>query len=244
MTDEWAAYKQLRAALQVTDDDATCDAVLAQLGDNVAAQMDGAPFSVFPHIATHLDGCLTCAAAYGRLYRLALADQTNNLPVLANPRQPNLSFLPPPATAPATGPSLADRVRTAVEKLDNGWRLRLSANLLPLLQPQITPIPLRTSSDEARYAELLLALAPDESLQSDIPFKLLVYRDAQSPTDCLVEVWVQPHGRAWPHLAGFTVTLQLLDRSHQQTTNAWGVAAFERIPINQLGNLVITATEL
>ncbi|MBX3056563.1 MAG: hypothetical protein KF770_08835 [Anaerolineae bacterium] len=239
MTDEWAAYKQLRAALQVTDDDATCDAVLAQLGDYVAAQMDGAPFSVFPHIATHLDGCLTCAAAYGRLYRLALADQTNTLPSLQNPRLPDLSFLTPTPTVP----SLGERLRTAVEKWGNGWRIRLTADLLPLLQPQITPIPLRASSDEERYAELLLALEPDESLQSDIPFKLLVYRDAQSPTDCLVEVWVQPHGRAWPHLAGFTVTLQLPDHTNQQTTNPWGVATFPHIPVNGLAALSITIIE-
>ena len=86
----------------------------------------------------------------------------------------------------------------------------------------------------------LRSLAPDESLQTDLPFKLLVYRDAQSPTDCLVELWVQPHGRAWPHLAGFTVTLQLTDQTHQQTTNPWGVAALEHIPFNQLDNLIIT----
>lgn len=238
MTDETVRYRKLKEVLQVTSDGPACDAVLGQLDEYVAAQLNGRDlFPLFPHIATHLDGCLTCAAAYGRLYRLALADQNDTLPVLANPPQPDLSFLSPtPAAA-----SLVDRLRTAVEKLDNGWRLRLSADLLPLLHPQV--VPLRASSAEDRYAELLLALEPDQSLQTDIPFKLLVYRDAESAADCLVEVWVQPHGRAWPHLAGFTVTLQLPSHTHQQTTNAWGAAAFERIPINQLGNLVITATE-
>lgn len=240
MADERTRHKQLMAALQTPNDEAICDAVLEQLNDYVAAQVNGrAPFSIFPHIATHLDGCLTCAAAYGRLYRLALADQTGALPSLQNPRQPDLSFLSPTPVAA----SLVDRLRAAVEKLDNGWRLRLSADLLPLLQPQAVPVPLRASSAEERYAELLLALEPDQSLQTDIPFKLLVYRDAESTADCLVEVSVQPHGRAWPHLAGFTVTLQLPNHTHQQTTNAWGAAAFEHIPIPALNNLVITVSE-
>ncbi|GIK54862.1 MAG: hypothetical protein BroJett015_05250 [Chloroflexota bacterium] len=240
MADETVRYRQLKEVLQVTSDSPACDAVLGELDEYVAAQRHGRdPFPLFPHVATHLDGCLTCAAAYGRLYRLALADQNNTLPVLANPRQPDLSFLP----APAATPSLVDRLRTAVEKLDNGWRLHLSAGLLPFLQPQVMPAPLRASSAEERYAELLLTLKPDQSLLTNIPFKLLVYRDAESATDCLVELWVQPHGRAWPHLAGFTVILQLPDQAHQQTTNAWGVAAFEHIPVSQLNHLVITVTE-
>ncbi|MCL4264124.1 MAG: hypothetical protein KJ069_12955 [Anaerolineae bacterium] len=241
MADERTTHKQLRAALQVTGDDATCAAVLEELDGYVAAQMDGRdPFPLFPHIATHLDGCLTCAAAYGRLYRLALADQADALPSLQNARQPNLSFLLPTPTA---APSLVDRLRMGVEKLENGWSFRLSAELLTLLQPQGAPIPLRASSTEERYAELLLALEPTEELQADLPLKVLVYRDALAPTDCLVEVWVQPHGRAWPHLAGFVVTLQLPDRTHQQITNPWGVAAFEHIPIDNLDTVTLTITD-
>ncbi|HRQ36515.1 MAG TPA: hypothetical protein PLD25_01195 [Chloroflexota bacterium] len=239
MADERMRYTQLKEALLVSSDEAVCEAVLAQLGAYVAAQFDGRdPFPLFPHVAAHLDGCLTCAAAYGRLYRLALADHNNTLPLLENPRQPDLSFLPPPTTTP----SLIDRLRTAVEKLENGWRFRLSADLLPLLQPQAAPIPLRTPSAEERYTELLLALEPDESLQTDLPFKVLVYRDAQAPDSCLVEIWVQPPDRAWPHLAGFTVTLHLPEHTQQQTTNPWGVAAFPHIPIRHLDALTLTIT--
>ncbi len=239
MANEPGRYKQLKEALQITTDEAICDAILAQLDEYVAAQLNGRdPFPLYPHIAVHLDGCLLCAAAYGRLYRLTLADNRETLPILQNPRQPDLSFLPPVAAS-----SLADKLRTAVEKLQNGWRLRLSADLLPLLQPQPVPLPVRAATEEERYATLLLALEPDQSLQTDVPFKLLAYRDAQSPTDCLVEVWVQPHGRAWPHLAGFTVTLHLPNQTHQQITNPWGVATFPHIPIITLEVLILTVVE-
>ncbi len=237
MADERMRYSLLKEAVQVTGDEAMCQAVLAQLDDYVAAQLNGRdPFPLFPHIAVHLDGCLNCAAAYGRLCHLALAEQNNTLPTLQTPRQPDLSFLTPPVAVP----SLADRLRTAVTQLENGWRFRLSADLLPLLQPQAAPIPVRAPETEERYAELLLALEPDETLQAELPFKVLVYRDAQSPTDCLVEVWVQPHGRAWPHLAGYTVTLGLPNHTHQQITTPWGVAAFPHIPIHELDSLVLT----
>lgn len=236
MANESTRRQQLKEVLQTTTDEAACDVVLGQLDEYVAAQLNGRdPFPLFPHIAVHLDGCLLCSAAYGRLYRLALAEQNEALPIVQNPRQPNLSFLPPVL-------SLADKLRTAVEKLHNGWRFHLSADLLPLLQPQPALMPVRAPTTDDRYAELLLSLEPDESLQTDLPFKLLVCRDAQSPADCLVEVWVQPHGRAWPHLAGFTVTLQLPDQTHQQSTNPWGVASFAQIPVKHLSNLTIVIT--
>jgi len=237
MADETTRKEQLKAALQVKTGEAACDAVLAQLDEYVAAQLDGRdPFTLYPQIAVHLDGCLTCAAAYGRLYRLALAEQTETLPNLQQSRQPDLSFLTP--TNPLS--TLADRLRTAVERLENGWRLHFSADLLPLLQPQSAPVPVRAPDKSERYTELILALEPEKDLQAKIPFKLLVYKDNQTPTECLVEVWVQPPDRTWPQLAGFIVTLQRADQSYEQTTNPWGVATFTQIPIQTLDTLSIT----
>lgn len=240
MADETTRRELLKEALQVKTDAAACDAVLSQLDEYVAIQLDGRdPFPIFPHIAVHLDGCLACAAAYGRLYRLVLADQHEALPTLAHTRQPDLSFLSP--THPLS--TLADKLRTAVERLENGWRIRFSADLLPLLQPHTAPIPLRTSDKSERYTELILALEPEEGLQVEFPFKVMVYRDSQTPIECLVEVWVQPPDRAWPQLAGFTVTLHLPESTYQQITNPWGVAAFAHIPVDTLNNLIIAVTE-
>jgi hypothetical protein len=244
MADETTRRERLKEALQVKTDAAACDAVMSQLDTYVAAQLDGRdPFTHYPHIAVHLDGCLSCATAYGRLYHLALAEQSETLPTLQHIRQPDLSFLTP--TSPLS--TLADRLRTAleraIEQLENGWRFRLSADLLPLLQPQSAPVPLRAPDKSERYTELILALEPPGELQAELPFKLMVYKDSQTPTECLVEVWVQPPARAWPRLAGFIVTLQLPEPTFQKTTNPWGVAAFEHIPVDALNNLVIIVTE-
>ncbi|MCB8944490.1 MAG: hypothetical protein H6658_12140 [Ardenticatenaceae bacterium] len=235
MVDEQTARKRIKETLQNTTEETACATCLAQLADYVTAQINGRPPStLYPHIASHLDGCLTCAAAYARLYRLEMAAAAETLPELQQPRQPDLSFLP----SPAAGPSWQQRLKAAFTQLQNGLRLQLSADLLPHLPPPARPALTRTVAEE-RYAEQLYALDSSDVLDSHVPLKLSIYRDGDAPQNCLVEVSVAPAGRAWPLLAGIVVTLALPTGRREERTNAWGVAAFPHVPLAELSHLLL-----
>jgi hypothetical protein len=237
MAEEITARERMREALQNKTDGAACDACLPRLEEYVAAQLNGRNYlNLFPEIASHLDGCLHCAAAYARLYRLELAAATATLPQLQQPRLPDLAFLQPAAGPPPTLPEL---LRTALTKLQNGVRLQLSAALLPHLQPLPSLSPTRTPSGDERYTEQLHTLDSTDILGSEIPLKLAVYRDRQQPQKCLIEVAVTPPGRAWPLLAGIVVALELPDLRREQRTNPWGVAAFDQVPVADLDKVLI-----
>jgi hypothetical protein len=232
MADEQLSRERIRDALQNTTTEAACNVCLAQLEEYVAAQLNGRNvLTLFPKIAGHLDGCLHCAAAYARLYRLELAAVAETLPVLPRPRRPDLSFL-------SGGPPLRERLQAALTQLQNGFRLQLSAGLLPLLQPPPALAPTRAAGDE-RYAEQLYRLDSSEILENDLPIKLSVYRDSEAPQNCLVEVAVSPPGRAWPQLGGIMVALELPDGRREQHTNSWGVTAFAPVPVAELSELLI-----
>lgn len=236
MADESNIRKRLREALQNTTEDAACDTCLSGLPKYVEAQLDGRNLlAEFPRIANHLDGCLQCAAAYARLYRLERTALADTLPELERPRQADLSFLPP-HSAPI--PSLGQRLKDAFTEIQSGLRLQLTADLLPGLQPPMVLVPTRAAEDE-RYAELLYALDSRETVASAAPFKLAVYRDAEQIQNCLVEVTVGPPGRAWPQLGDIRVTLELADSRREGLTNHWGVAAFDAIPAAELGSLTV-----
>lgn len=237
MPDDMTPQEQMKEALQARGDEAACEACLSQLEAYVTAQLDGRDYlALFSQTARHLDGCLSCAAAYARLYRMELAAAAETLPQLQQPRLPDLAFLPP---APGRQLSLADHLRTAVTRLQNGVRLHLSADLLPRLPPPPTLAATRAPADAQRYAEQLFSLDPGEALRADLPLTLTVYRDGQQPQNCLVEIAVTPSGRAWPHLAGMMVTLVLPGQRREQTTNPWGLAVFEQVPVAELSDLVI-----
>jgi len=237
MADEITPRERMRDALQNKTDKAACDGCLSRLEEYVAAQLDGRDYlSLFPEIAIHLDGCLQCAAAYARLYRLELAAATATLPQLQQPRLPDLAFLQP---APGPQPTLPDLLRAAISQLKNGVRLQLSAGLLPHLQPPPALSPTRTPAGEERYAEQLYMLDSSEISDSEGLLKLAVYRDEQQPQDCLVEVTVTPPGRTWPLLAGILVALELPNLRREQRTNPWGAAAFAQVPIAELDKLLV-----
>jgi hypothetical protein len=86
---------------------------------------------------------------------------------------------------------------------------------------------------------VLLSLEPDPGLRSDLPITLKVYRDSHHPEECLVEVVVEPPGRGWPDLGGLTVALSTGAARREAATDAWGLAAFEGVPITELGNLTM-----
>lgn len=209
-----------------------CRTCQSELDGYVAAQIAGEAYQrEFPQVAQHLDQCVDCAEAYAALYELALAEQAGALPVAGDAR-PDLSFL-----APAPPP--AERLRGALVHSAERLALQLDALLLPLLRPAAPALAVRAPADE-RFGETLLALDPEEQPGLEtFPLGLTVYRDAQQPDFCLLEVLVQPPDREWPALAGMTVTLDGLAPPRSAQTDAWGLAVFEDVPIAALPDLRI-----
>jgi hypothetical protein len=237
VADELLSRERLKDALRNTTDEAACDACLARLGEYVAAQLDGRNvLTLFPQTAGHLDGCLQCAAAYARLYRLEMDAAAGVLPELQRPRRPDLSFL---TADPNPLPPLRELLQAGLTRLQNGLRLQLSADLLPRLQPSPMIAAIRAAGDEERYAERLYQLDSGDVLDSDLPIRLTVYRDSESPENCLVEVAVSPAGRSWPQLGGIIVALELPEGRREQQTNNWGVTAFAPVPVDELSELLI-----
>jgi hypothetical protein len=236
MADELLSRERIRDALQNTTAEAACDACLSQLAAYVEAQLDGRNvLTLFPYIASHLDGCLQCAAAYARLYRLEMDAAAEALPELDRPRRPDLSFL---TAVSDPQPSLRELLQAAITELKNGLRLQLSADLLPRLQPPTLAVT-RAAADDERYAKQLYTLDSSDMIESDVPIKLSVYRDSEEPQNCLVEVAVSPAGRVWPQLGGIVVALELPEGRHEQRTNNWGVTAFAPVPVTALSELLI-----
>lgn len=236
MADESLSRERIRTALQSVTGEAACDACLSNLGEYVTAQLSGRNvLSLFPHVAHHLDGCLQCAAAYARLYRLEMDAAADALPELQRPPRPDLSFL----AAPTPQPALRRLLQDALTQLQNGLRLQLSADLLPRLQPPPMLAATRAAGDDERYAEQLYRLDSNDIMESDIPIKLSIYRDSEAPQNCLVEIAVSPPGRAWPQLGGIMVALELPEERREQRTNPWGVTAFAPIPVVELSKLLI-----
>ena len=237
MADEMLSRERIRDTLQSTTNEAACDACLSQLAEYVAVQLSGRNvLTLFPRIAGHLDGCLQCAAAYARLYRLEMDAAADALPELQRPRRPDLSFLP---AAPTPQPSFRELLQSAFTQLQNGLRLQLTVDLLPHLQPPPMLAAARAAGDDERYAEQLYRLDSGDVMESDLPIKLSIYRDSEAPQNCLVEVAVSPAGRAWPQLGGIVVALELPEGRREQHTNPWGVTAFAPVPVTELGSLVV-----
>jgi hypothetical protein len=57
-----------------------------------------------------------------------------------------------------------------------------------------------------------------------------------------VEVIVEPPGRSWPDLEGTTVALIVAGERREAVTDAWGLAAFEGIPVARLSDMVLEIT--
>lgn len=229
--------ERFREVLQPPATDA-CEACLQKLDAYIEAQLAGEAYlDQYPDVALHLDACVECAGAYARLYELALAEARDALPKPASVPDPDLSFLATDSVR------LADRLREAVTRTGDALRLELSAGLLALLTPSEPATALRSAAD-TRYGEVLLDLDPTEVDDFDVPLTITAYRDAERPRMCLVEVAVEPAGEGWPNLAGRSVTLTVGDTVQTSETDAWGVAAFENIPVDLLGQLAIDVSGL
>ena len=174
------------------------------------------------------------AVAYGRLYDLLHADETNTLPVPATIPEPDLSFL-------NAQPSLADLLQTAVSQIGQQLTLRLTASLTALLAPPPAATPLR-SGTEGRYGEKLLELSPSQLPPDVSPFTLAAFADSQQPDACLIEINVEPPGRSWPDLADQAVTLTTASQTLHAQTDEWGTAVFQNVPRADLPTLQINIT--
>ena len=224
---------RLRRVVLNAVDGAACERCLAGLDAYVTAQLAQADYlAEFATTAEHLDACPPCAAAYARLYELALADAAEQLPQPAAAAAPDLSFLP-------DRPSLTQRLRAAVQRTGDQLTLRLTAELAALLRPSPPPALALRAADRARYAERLLQLDAAQFPELALPVSLSAYRDGQQPNLCLVEALVEPPGASWPDLGGTAVTLTIAGQSYQATTDAWGLAAFPDVPIAALPELTI-----
>jgi len=237
--------------LRFSADETACQTCLNQLDDYIDAQLAGEDYLArFGDVAVHLDACLDCASVYARLYELALAEATDQLPQVESISTPDLSFLqtemtvsPEPTTRQASSkrPSLAELLQQALSYTDDKLILQLSAGLLPLLRAASAAPTTRVPANVERYSEVLVSLRPVQVPELDFPLTLTIYKDAQQAGTCLVEVIVEPPGQNWPNLGGNTVVLRIGDERREATTDAWGIAVFENVQIEDLPRLIIEA---
>jgi hypothetical protein len=249
---EEGGQARLIRALRSKPDDEACQACLGQLDEYIAAQLAGEDYVArFANVAVHLDACPDCAGAYARLYELERAETVNGLPQPDQLPDPDLGFLRHPAEEPLSpttrqaslkAPDLAQQLRHAIRRPGERLTLQLSADLLALLRPSPTALLTRAPADTERYGEILLSLEPAMVPDLDIPLTLTAYRDAHQPEMCLVEAVVEPAGRSWPDLSGIQVTLHLAGEKREAITDAWGVASFEGVRINDLAGMALEVT--
>jgi hypothetical protein len=249
---EEGGQTRLIRALRSKPDNKACQACLSQLDEYIAAQLAGEDYVArFAHVAVHLDACPDCAGAYARLYELERAEAANRLPQPDQLPDPDLGFLRHPA-AETLSPTarqdllkpadLAEQLRNAIRRTAERLTLQLSANLLALLRPSPTALLTRAPADTERYGEVLLSLEPAIVPDLDIPLTLTAYRDAHQPEMCLVEAIVEPADRSWPDLGGIRVTLLLAGEKREAITDAWGIASFEGVRINDLADMTVEVT--
>lgn len=223
--------------LQAKPDDEACQDCLNRLDEYIATQLAGEDYLArLPDVATHLDACIDCAEAYARLYELEVAEAADNLPQPQQLSEPDLGFLRRRMT------DLTTRLRDALRRTAEQVTFQLSAELLLLLRPLPTASLTRSPSDSQRYSEVLLNLEPAIAPDLDLPINMAVYRDAQQPETCLVEVVIKPPDQSWPDLGGRLVILNAAGQTRETISDAWGIATFEGVRLDDLSKTTITVT--
>jgi hypothetical protein len=232
--------KQILQILRFDPDDEACQDCLSQLEDYIAAQFAGEDYMTrFPRVVVHLDACSDCAGAYARLYELELAEANGTI---SNPEQipePDLGFLQGGSQKlhPSVSNNLTKLIQDALRRTGDRILVQFSAELLDLLRPLPSATPVRAPTESDRYHEVIVQLNPDHFQDFDFPITLTAYRDSQQPESCLVEVRVEPPGESWPDLEGRSVTLIVAEERIESLTDAWGVASFESIRIDDLAGM-------
>lgn len=238
-TTEKDRLARLAQALRSEPTEADCQTCINQLDDYIAAQLAGKNYvAQFPRVTVHLDNCIACAEAYARLYDLEVAINADLLPEIAKMPSPDLSFLAQPTKVT----NLADVLRQSLTQLGNRFTLKFSADMLALLVPPPATVPTRAPTDSVRYSNMFFSLKPNESMQSEFPATISIFRDNEEPSACLIEVAVAPENRTWPDLAGIEVTFSVDDDERTAITDPWGLVSFADIPIERLGDMSIDIT--
>jgi hypothetical protein len=207
----------LARMLTTEPEPATCTTTLDALEAYVTAQLaaDTATAAArYPAVALHLDACVACAESYALLYD-ALA-----VPVAQPARvpAPDLSFLP--------RPGLLQRVGAA-----------LVLQLSQVLQ-SAPPLAGALRSGGAPLFDLHLG-TPDAALSE---LRITVYPRPQAADRCDLRVLVVPIGRAWPQLAGTTVTLSAGAALQHEQTDQYGEVVFADRSIDALAALELRIT--
>jgi hypothetical protein len=195
--------ERLKQALMLQAETA-CEACLSQLADYVSAQCSGEDYlAQYPAVAAHLDNCLNCASAYARLYELELAARADELPSLDRVPEPDLGFLLSQAHKPLPASVLrrrlqleavAEKLRTALQRVGARVTLQLSADLLPLLQPA----PAVRDVRPGRRTIFRCCSASIQQSRAPTTDRPAAYRDALHPDECLIEARIILPDRSWP----------------------------------------------
>lgn len=225
--------KQLVDILRQTPGDEACDSCLAQLDAYLSAQLASDDYdSIYKETAMHLDSCVSCSTAYDLLYDVRLAEQENRLPAPTAVPDPNLDFLRQDA------PSLLEKFATALNVTTERLTLQFDQLLLSLsIQAEAGQVALVRSSGNGRYTHKLFQLSSDQLPGDTVPLTISAYRDNQQDGVCLVEVNVEPPGKAWPELADIEVNLSTRVQNEKSVTDEWGTAVFPTVQTSQLGSL-------
>lgn len=218
--------ERFKTMLQAVVGDEQWETLLDQLPDYVEAQLNGRNYTAeFPALATALDASPELATAYQHLYDLEQALATDQLPLATPPGKPNLHFLPQPNTTP----SLAGRLRDAVQKTGAKIQLQLDEALFSLLAPP-PAIGSTRSNTVNRYNTHLAHLTAEQLPHLQLELTVDIYQNETDPTDCLVEVNVIPEGKSWPELEGSLVVIHYAETHLTAETDSWGNASFTDLP--------------
>lgn len=224
--DNMGAYELARTLVQGEDEQA-CERCLDQLEAYVEAQLGGRAYtSLFPDVARHLDGCVACAEAYGLLYE-ALASTAAAEP--AHIPEPDLSFLGARESS-SPGVALQAAVKDALTQFAAGLQLTLTRALLDLFRPGPGMAEAVRGGDPAALLELTL----DDPSPSVAQLQISVYPAVDAPEACDLRAQLRLPGRDWPDLAGVAVIVSAAGLHREATTDAWGEAVIEGLPLSAL----------
>lgn len=212
------------------EDQLTCDECQAQLPEFVHAQTTGAVDEQFDAVRGHLALCPHCADAYDQISELVRASRADAVPVADSYPEFDLST--------ATATSLTGDV--VQDALDRGrqWVRDAAGALYVLFGPglQTRPTP-AWATKSAQPGTLLyqVTLGAEETAGWEV--EVLVF--AEDDETCNIEVALYRPGANDTDLVQIPIALRYGDVVRTRTTDAGGVAEFDRVPTTSLEDVVI-----
>lgn len=228
------SLRQLVQILTTPIGEQHCQIHLDSMEAYISFQLDGEDYQArMPHVARHLDGCVSCAEAYALLYEARVAEiyQPTSIPI------PDLSFL---HTAPADsdGVSLSALLQGSLERVGTRLRLIFSQKLFDALTstPSTEPtLAFRESSEPPSLINLVVE-NPSPGVAN---MQITAYANPPDASVCTLRIQVALIERDWPDLADVSVRIQVHNKSRQTKTDPWGEALFEQVPIDALTHLQV-----